>query len=174
MARWVDYYLGRQGGPRAHPTGQPDAMAPQRRGAVAAPSRDPTRQATLPRGRPRQRLRGGRHRGTNHSRRLRSGSTESSLRERRPLPRDIAGGRPAGGTWLLSSPRPRLAGGGSAGRRHHHGFSAEPEKPLTRRAASITAQPRLGRCSAMAPPAGRGTDAAPGRKISGGCLDVRG
>jgi hypothetical protein len=37
LARWVDYYLGRQGGPRAHPTGQPSAMAPQRRGAVAAP-----------------------------------------------------------------------------------------------------------------------------------------
>jgi hypothetical protein len=51
MARWVDYYLGRRGGPRAHPTGQPGAMAPQRRGAVAAPSRDPTRQATLPPGR---------------------------------------------------------------------------------------------------------------------------
>jgi hypothetical protein len=46
MARWVDYYLGRRGGPRAHPTGQPGAMAPQRRGAVAAPTRDPTRQAT--------------------------------------------------------------------------------------------------------------------------------
>jgi hypothetical protein len=39
MARCVDYYLGRPGGPRAHPTGQPSAMAPQRRGAVAAPSR---------------------------------------------------------------------------------------------------------------------------------------
>jgi hypothetical protein len=46
MARWVDYYLGRQGGPRVHPTGQPGAMAPQRRGAVAAPSQGPTRQAT--------------------------------------------------------------------------------------------------------------------------------
>jgi hypothetical protein len=51
-ARWVDYYLGRRGGPRAHPTGQPGAMAPQRRGAVAAPSRGTQRrQATLPRGR---------------------------------------------------------------------------------------------------------------------------
>jgi hypothetical protein len=48
MARWVDYHLGRRGTPRAHPTGQPGAMAPQRRGAVAAPSRDPTRQANPP------------------------------------------------------------------------------------------------------------------------------
>ena len=46
MARWVDYHLGRRGTPRAHPTGQPGAMAAQRRGAVAALSRDPTPQAT--------------------------------------------------------------------------------------------------------------------------------
>jgi hypothetical protein len=38
MARCVDYYQGRQGGRRAHPTGPPGAMAPQHRGAVAAPS----------------------------------------------------------------------------------------------------------------------------------------
>jgi hypothetical protein len=44
MPRWVDYHSGRRsGGPEAHPTGQPGAMAPQRRGAVAAPSQDPTR-----------------------------------------------------------------------------------------------------------------------------------
>jgi hypothetical protein len=41
MARWVDYYSGRRGGPKAHPTGQPGAKAPQRRGAAAAASRVP-------------------------------------------------------------------------------------------------------------------------------------
>jgi hypothetical protein len=41
MAGCVDYHLGRQGGPRVHPAGQPGAMALQRRGAVAAPSLDP-------------------------------------------------------------------------------------------------------------------------------------
>jgi hypothetical protein len=46
MARWVDYYLRKARRPEVHPTGQPSAMAPQRRGAVAAPSQGPTRQAT--------------------------------------------------------------------------------------------------------------------------------
>jgi hypothetical protein len=49
MARWVDNYLGRRDGPRAHLTGQPGAMAPQPRGAVAAPSPDSTQQVTAAR-----------------------------------------------------------------------------------------------------------------------------
>ena len=52
MAPWIDYYSGRRGGPRAHPTGQPSAMAPQRRGAVAAPARDPRCQPQFAQGPP--------------------------------------------------------------------------------------------------------------------------
>jgi hypothetical protein len=126
----------------------------------------------------RHRPRGGRHRGANHPpARCGQGRPRVVSANAGTCPETLpADGPLAGRGFFLSpaAPRQRRQRWAPTSPRVLRFVSAEPEKPGTRRAASIAAQPRPGKCGAMAPLAGRGTDAAPGRKISGGRLDVRG